>query len=44
LQKIIVQNAQVEIDAGYEYNNGFCIVEAKNIMVEEILRQCAKIT
>jgi hypothetical protein len=37
LQKIVVQNAQVEIDAGYEYNNGFCIIEAKNIAVEEIL-------
>jgi hypothetical protein len=36
-QKIIVQNAQVEIDAGYEFENGFCIVEAKNIAVEEIL-------
>jgi hypothetical protein len=36
-QKIVVQNAQVEIDAGYEYNNGFCIIEAKNIAVEEIL-------
>jgi hypothetical protein len=36
-QKIEVQNAQVEIDAGYEFTNGFCIVEAKNIAVEEIL-------
>jgi hypothetical protein len=36
-QKIIVQNAQVEIDAGYEFANGFCIVEAKNIAIEEIL-------
>jgi hypothetical protein len=37
VQKIEVQNAQVEIDAGYEFFNGFCIVEAKNIAVEEIL-------
>jgi len=36
-KNIIVQNAQVEIDAGYEYANGFCIIEAKNIAVEEIL-------
>ena len=36
-QKITVQNAQVEIDAGYEFPNGFCIVEAKNIAVEEFL-------
>jgi hypothetical protein len=36
-QKIEVQNAQVEIDAGYEFANGFCIVEAKNVAVEEIL-------
>jgi hypothetical protein len=36
-QKISVQNAQVEIDAGYEFENGFCIVEAKNVAVEEIL-------
>jgi len=36
-QKISVQNAQVEIDAGYEFPNGFCIIEAKNIAVEEIL-------
>jgi hypothetical protein len=36
-QKIIVQNAQVEIDAGYEFESGFCIIEAKNIAVEEIL-------
>jgi hypothetical protein len=36
-QKINVQNAQVEIDAGYEFADGFCIVEAKNIAVEEIL-------
>jgi hypothetical protein len=27
----------VEIDAGYEFANGFCIVEAKNVAVEEIL-------
>jgi hypothetical protein len=39
-EKITVQNAQVEIDAGYEFNDGFCIVEAKNIAVEEmIIRQ-----
>ena len=37
LQKIIVQNAQVEIDGGYEFDDGFCIIEAKNIEVEEIL-------
>jgi hypothetical protein len=36
-QKIEVQNAQVEIDAGYEFINGFCIIEAKNVAVEEIL-------
>ena len=36
-QNIHVQNAQVEIDGGYEYENGFCIIEAKNIAVEELL-------
>jgi hypothetical protein len=36
-QRIIVENAQIEIDAGYEFNDGFCIVEAKNIAVDEIL-------
>ena len=36
-QKITVQNAQVEIDGGYEFDKGFCIVEAKNVTVEEIL-------
>ena len=36
-QKIIVQNAQVEIDGGYEFDDGFCIIEAKNIAIEEIL-------
>jgi hypothetical protein len=36
-QKIVVQNAQVEIDGGYEFDSGFCIIEAKNIAVEEIL-------
>jgi len=36
-QKIAVQNAQVEIDGGYEFENGFCIIEAKNIAVDEIL-------
>jgi hypothetical protein len=36
-KQILVQNAQVEIDAGYEFSNGFCIIEAKNIAVEEIL-------
>ncbi|MCL2480545.1 MAG: type II restriction endonuclease [Spirochaetaceae bacterium] len=36
-QKIEVQNAQVEIDGGYEFDNGFCIIEAKNIAVDEIL-------
>jgi hypothetical protein len=37
LQNIFVQNAQVEIDAGYEFPNGFCIIEAKNIAIDEIL-------
>ncbi|WP_062428749.1 type II restriction enzyme [Treponema endosymbiont of Eucomonympha sp.] len=36
-QKIAVENSQIEIDAGYEFAGGFCIVEAKNIAVEEIL-------
>ncbi len=36
-QRIIVENSQIEIDAGYEFAGGFCIVEAKNIAVEEIL-------
>jgi hypothetical protein len=36
-QRIAVQNAQVEIDAGYEFSDGFCIVEAKNVAVDEIL-------
>lgn len=35
--KIHVQNAQVEIDAGYESTEAFCICEAKNIAAEEIL-------
>ena len=36
-QKINVQNAQVEIDGGYEFENGFCIIEAKNIAAEDLL-------
>jgi hypothetical protein len=36
-EKIIVQNAQIEIDAGYESSDAFYIFEAKNIAVEEIL-------
>ena len=36
-QKISIQNAQVEIDGGYEFDNGFCIIEAKNIAAEELL-------
>ena len=35
--KIYVQNAQVEIDAGYESADAFCICEAKNVAAEEIL-------
>lgn len=35
--KITVKNAQVEIDAGYESPDAFCICEAKNIAAEEIL-------
>lgn len=34
---ISVQNAQIEIDAGYESPEGFCICEAKNIASPEIL-------
>lgn len=34
---INVQNAQVEIDAGYESPDSFCICEAKNVASEEIL-------
>ncbi len=34
---VSVQNAQVEIDAGYESPEGFCICEAKNIASPEIL-------
>jgi hypothetical protein len=36
-EKITVQNAQIEIDAGYESPNAFYIFEAKNVAVEEIL-------
>jgi hypothetical protein len=36
-ERIYVQNAQVEIDAGFEIDNGFYVVEAKNIAVDEIL-------
>lgn len=34
---VSVQNAQVEIDAGYETPDCFCICEAKNIATEELL-------
>ena len=34
---IAVQNAQVEIDAGYETPDCFCICEAKNMASEELL-------
>ena len=37
VSRICVQNAQVEIDAGYESSDVFCICEAKNIAAEEIL-------
>ena len=37
ISKICVQNAQVEIDAGYESTDAFCICEAKNVAAEEIL-------
>jgi len=37
MHKITVQNAQLEIDAGYESDKAFCICEAKNIIVEEVL-------
>jgi DNA adenine methylase len=36
-QRIEVANAQIEIDAGYEGEQIFCICEAKNIAVEEML-------
>lgn len=36
-QKISVQNAQVEVDAGYESPGMFCICEAKNVAVKELL-------
>lgn len=36
-QNIQVQNAQIEIDAGYESEEIFCLCEAKNIAVDEIL-------
>jgi hypothetical protein len=35
--RVLVQNAQVEIDAGYETADTFCIFEAKNIAAEELL-------
>lgn len=35
--QIAVQNAQIEIDAGYESPECFCICEAKNMAVPEIL-------
>jgi len=34
---VSVQNAQVEIDAGYESRDFFCICEAKNVATEELL-------
>ena len=34
---VSVQNAQVEIDAGYEGRDAFCICEAKNMATEELL-------
>lgn len=34
---ISIQNSQVEIDAGYESPEAFCICEAKNIAAEELL-------
>lgn len=34
---VVVQNAQVEIDAGYESRDSFCICEAKNMATEELL-------
>ena len=34
---ISVANAQIEIDAGYESEDVFCICEAKNIATEELL-------
>lgn len=34
---VTVQNAQVEIDAGYESRDSFCICEAKNMATEELL-------
>ncbi len=36
-QSISVQNAQIEIDAGYESPDAFCICEAKNVSVQELL-------
>jgi hypothetical protein len=37
ISRVCVQNAQVEIDAGYESVDAFCICEAKNVAAEEIL-------
>lgn len=34
---IKVQNAQLEIDAGYENEKAFCICEAKNVLAEQVL-------
>lgn len=34
---ISIQNSQIEIDAGYESPEAFCICEAKNIAAEELL-------
>lgn len=34
---ISIENSQVEIDAGYESQDAFCICEAKNIAADELL-------
>ncbi|GHV51897.1 hypothetical protein FACS1894216_07010 [Synergistales bacterium] len=36
-RNISVQNAQIEIDAGYESAEAFCVCEAKNIAADELL-------
>lgn len=36
-QHICVHNVQIEIDAGYESSDAFCICEAKNVYVQELL-------
>ncbi len=35
--KVAVKNAQIEIDAGYENSDIFCLCEGKNIKAEQIL-------